>query len=273
MAHKWVWVATAVVIVAGAAIYYQATLPPLVPAIVTVPVSRGTIVETVEATGTLQAVKTVQVGTQVSGTIKALHADFNTRVHRGQIIAELDPALFETQVEQARASLARLESDAQRAVVQLDDARRKLTRAQTLAAQGLISASDLEAAEVDVRMAEASWRGMQAQVEQARASLHQGEVNLEHTVITAPIDGIVISRNVDVGQTVAASMQAPTLFVLARDLNAMQVNASIAESDIGRITAGRASRFMSTPIRVMCSAGQSRRCVSSRSSSKTSSAT
>ena len=243
MAHKWVWVATAVVIVAGAALYYQATLPPLVPAIVTVPVSRGTIVETVEATGTLQAVKTVQVGTQVSGTIKALHADFNTRVHRGQIIAELDPALFETQVEQARASLARLESDGQRAVVQLDDARRKLTRAQTLAAQGLISASDLEAAEVDVRMAEASWRGMQAQVEQARASLHQGEVNLEHTVITAPIDGIVISRNVDVGQTVAASMQAPTLFVLARDLNAMQVNASIAESDIGRITAGQGVTF------------------------------
>jgi HlyD family secretion protein len=206
-------------------------------------VTRGAVVETVDATGTLEAVTTVQVGTQVSGTIKALHADFNSRVRRGQVIAELEPSLFETQVEQARASLTRLESDVRRAEVQLDDARQKLARAKELASRELIAATDLESAEVNARVADAALRGAQAQVVQARASLHQSEVNLGHTIITAPIDGIVISRNVDVGQTVAASMQAPTLFVIARDLRDMQVEASIAESDVGRIETGQSVSF------------------------------
>jgi HlyD family secretion protein len=185
----------------------------------------------------------VQVGTQVSGTIKALHADFNTRVRRGQVVAELEPSLFDTQVEQARASLMRLEADVRRAEVQLEDAQQKLKRARELAGRELIAASDLEAAEVNARVADAVLRGAQAQVVQARASLHQTEVNLAHTIITAPIDGVVISRNVDVGQTVAASMQAPTLFVIARDLREMQVEASVAESDIGRIRTGQSVTF------------------------------
>jgi HlyD family secretion protein len=206
-------------------------------------VTRGEVVETVDATGTLQAVTTVQVGTQVSGTIKALHADFNTRVRRGQVVAELEPSLFETQVEQARASLTRLEADVRRAEVQLEDTQQKLKRARELAGRELIAASDLETAEVNARVADAALRAAQAQVVQARASLHQSEVNLAHTIITAPIDGIVISRNVDVGQTVAASMQAPTLFVIARDLRDMQVEASIAESDIGRIHSGQPVTF------------------------------
>jgi HlyD family secretion protein len=209
----------------------------------TTPVTRGDVIETVDATGTLQAVTTVQVGTQVSGTIKALHADFNTRVRRGQVVAELEPSLFETQVEQARASLTRLEADVRKAEVQLEDAQHKLARARELAGRELISASDLETAEVNARVADAALRAAQAQVVQARASLHQSEVNLAHTIITAPIDGIVISRNVDVGQTVAASMQAPTLFVIARDLREMQVEASIAESDIGRIRTGQPATF------------------------------
>ena len=205
--------------------------------------TRGDVVETVDATGTLEAVTTVQVGTQVSGTIKALHADFNARVRRGQVVAELEPSLFQTQVEQARASLVRLEADARRAAVQSDDAQLKLARARELSRRQLIPDSDLETAESTARAAAAAVESARAQVAQARASLNQSDVNLGHTVIRAPIDGVVISRNVDVGQTVAASMQAPTLFVIARDLAKMQVNAHVAESDIGRIAPGQAVTF------------------------------
>jgi HlyD family secretion protein len=238
-----VWLVVLVLVVAGGWMYYASSRPQPTPTIATVPVTRGDVVETVDATGTLEAVTTVQVGTQVSGTIKALHADFNSRVRRGQVVAELEPSLFETQVEQARASLTRLEAEVRRAEVQLEDAQQKLKRARELATKELIATSDLEGAEVNARVADAALRGAQAQVVQARASLHQSEVNLGHTIITAPIDGIVISRNVDVGQTVAASMQAPTLFVIARDLRDMQVEASVAESDIGRIQSGQPVSF------------------------------
>jgi HlyD family secretion protein len=232
-----------VVIIAAVVGYYRSIQGEDTPTIVTAPVTSGDVIEAVDATGTLQAVTTVQVGTQVSGTIKALHADFNSRVRRGQVIAELEPSLFEAQVEQARASLVRLEAEASRAAVQREDAQRKLRRAQELAERQLIPATELEAAEMMARQADASVRSADAQVVQARASLNQSEVNLAHTIITAPIAGIVISRNVDVGQTVAASMQAPTLFVIARDLAEMQVNASISESDIGRIRAGQSVSF------------------------------
>jgi HlyD family secretion protein len=239
-----IWlVAVVAVSAAGVGVYYARMRVQPAPAITTATVTRGDVVETVDATGTLQAVTTVQVGTQVSGTIKALHADFNTRVRRGQVVAELEPSLFETQVEQARASLTRLEAEARRAEVQLEDAQQKRKRAGELAVRELIAASDLESADVNARVAGAALLAAQAQVLQARASLHQSEVNLAHTIITAPIDGIVISRNVDVVQTVAASMQAPTLFVIARDLRDMQVEASIAESDIGRIRTGQAVTF------------------------------
>lgn len=220
---------------------YGRTVEP--PKVTTLPVSRGDVAETVGATGTLEAVTTVQVGTQVSGTIKTLNADYNSIVHKGQIVAELDPSLFETQVEQARATVARLQADAGRAQVQLEDAETKLRRAEKLSSQLLISASDLETAGVARREAEAALKAANAQVVQARASLNQSEVNLAHTIIRAPIDGVVISRNVDVGQTVAASMQAPILFVIARDLTEMQVNAAVGESDIGRITAGQGVTF------------------------------
>ena len=229
--------------VAGGSYYWRVASRPSAPTLATADVTRGNVVEVVQATGTLQALTTVQVGTQVSGTIKSLRADYNSRVRRGQIIAELDPALFDTQVAQARASLARLEADAQHAAVQYEDAQRKLRRAQDLFTQQLISTVDLEAAQMATREAEVAQVSAQAQITQARASLRQAEVNLEHTIITAPIDGVVISRNVDVGQTVAASMQAPTLFVLARDLTRMQVNASVAESDIGRIRTGQPVSF------------------------------
>jgi HlyD family secretion protein len=238
-----IWIAAGIAVLIGASIYYRSSRSQAGPTMVTTRVTRGDVIETVDATGTLQAVTTVQVGTQVSGTIKALHADFNARVRRGQVVAELEPSLFETQVEQARASLTRLEADVRRTEVQLEDAQHKLRRARELAGRELISASDLDTAEANARMAEAALGAAQAQVVQARASLHQSEVNLAHTIIAAPIDGVVISRNVDVGQTVAASMQAPTLFVIAQDLRDMQVEASVAESDIGRIRTGQPATF------------------------------
>jgi HlyD family secretion protein len=213
------------------------------PQFITAPVTRGAIVDTVEATGTLAALQTVQVGTQVSGTIKALHADFNSQVRKGQIIAELEPSLFQAQVAQAQATVTRLEADVTRAEVEVQDSEVKLRRARELWQQQLIARIDLEAAETNARQAQAALVGARAQVVQAKASLSQAQVNLANSIIRAPIDGVVISRAVDVGQTVAASMSAPTLFVIANDLSRMQVNAQIDESDIGRIKAGQAVTF------------------------------
>lgn len=236
-------VATVAVIGAGAYGYYRYTQKPAAPTISTARVTRGDIAETVGATGTLQAVTTVQVGTQVSGTIQELNADFNSLVRKGQVLARLDPSLIQSQIEQARANLIRAEADLERLRVALDDARTKLTRARELSEKKLIAQMELEAAEVTVRSSEAQLRSQQAGVTQSQASLKQNEVNLAHTVIESPIDGLVISRNVDVGQTVAASMSAPTLFVLAADLTKMQVLASLDESDVGRIRPGQLVRF------------------------------
>jgi HlyD family secretion protein len=227
----------------AAAAYSRFVRTPAVPDIVTSPVTRGDIVESVGATGTLEAVTTVQVGTQVSGTIKQLFADFNAVVRRGQVIARLDPSLFETQIEQARANLLRSDADVERFRVAVDDAQSKLKRAEELSARGLIPQQELESAQLALRTSEAQLRSAQAAVSQARATLNQNQVNLQHTVIEAPIDGIVISRNVDVGQTVAASMQAPTLYVIAADLTKMRVNANVDEADVGRIRPGQRVRF------------------------------
>jgi len=211
--------------------------------LVTATVSRGSVVQGIDATGRLQAVTTVQVGSQVSGTIKELHADFNSQVKKGQVVAELEPSLFQTQVEQAEATVVRSQADLERSRVQLEDTTLKLARAKDLAARKLIPQADLETAEANNRSAEAALKSAQANLVQGQANLNQNKVNLSHTIITAPIDGVVINRNVDVGQTVAASMQAPTLFEIANDLAQMQVNANIAESDIGSIAVGQPVRF------------------------------
>ena len=213
------------------------------PQIITAPVTRGDIVEIVAATGTLEAVTTVQVGSQISGTIQALYADFNSLVHKGEVLARIDPSSYQSQVEQSQANLDRSIADAQRLVVNVDDANTKLKRARELSARQLIPATDLETAEVEYRSVQAQKQSADAQVTQAQASLNQAKVMLEKTVITAPIDGFVVARNVDVGQTVAASLQAPTLFVIAADLTKMRVNASIDESDVGRIQEGQAATF------------------------------
>jgi HlyD family secretion protein len=230
--------------IGGGAFYYyrlRDTAPKV--SVMTAAVTRGDVIDTVGATGTLQAVKTVQVGTQVSGTIQSLYADFNSLVKKGQVLARLDPSLFETQIEQARANLIRSQADLQRSQVSLEDAKTKLARSRELSTRQLLPKSDLDTAEVNVRAAEAQLKSAEAQVTQAQASLNQNEVNLNHTVIEAPIDGLVISRSVDVGQTVAASMQAPTLYILAADLTKMQVVANLDESDVGRIRPGQRVTF------------------------------
>ena len=206
-------------------------------------VTRGSIVTQVSATGTLEAVTTVQVGSQVSGIIETLNADFNSVVKKGQVLARLEPSLFRSAIEQAQANLVRAEADHERVRLTLTDAETRLARARELSARQLIPANELEAAEVVRASTEAQLRSSAASVTQARASLQQAQVNLSKTVITSPIDGVVISRNVDVGQTVAASLSAPTLFLLAADLTQMQLNASFDESDLGNIASGQPVSF------------------------------
>ncbi len=199
--------------------------------------------DAVAATGTLEAVTTVQVGTQVSGTVQDLYADFNSIVKKGQVIARLDPSLLQTQIEQQKANVTRSEADLERLKVSLADANQKLLRARALTEKSLLPKTDLETAEVNVRSAEAQIKSSEAGLVQAKSQLNTAQVNLEHTIITAPIDGIVISRSVEPGQTVAASMNAPTLYILAADLSQMQINANIDEADVGRMRPNQVVTF------------------------------
>ncbi len=199
------------------------------PSYRTEPASIGDVQQSITATGTVNAVTTVLVGTQVSGTIKSLSADFNSRVKKGQLIALIDPEKFEAQVAQARAN--REKADAT-----LRDAERSFKRNRKLFKRDLIPRSDLDTAETNFESAG-------AQRKQAGATLRVAETNLRYTRILSPVDGIVISRNVDVGQTVAASFQTPTLFMIAQDLTKMQINTNVAESDIGVVKAGQEVDF------------------------------
>ncbi|HMA28496.1 MAG TPA: efflux RND transporter periplasmic adaptor subunit, partial [Thermoanaerobaculia bacterium] len=192
-------------------------------------VDRGEVVATVTATGTLSAVTTVQVGSQVSGIIAKLHVDFNSKVVKGQLLAELDPTPFLQTVEQRRADL-------EKAKVELRNSEISLVRAKSLNAQQLLAQSDLDAAQTTRDSAAAT-------VSQAQAALKQAETNLSYTKITSPIDGVVVSRQYDVGQTVAASFQAPVLFTIAQDLTKMQVLTNIDEADVGRIKVGQVANF------------------------------
>ncbi len=206
-------------------------------------VSRGNIRETVTATGTLNAVTTVLVGTQVSGSIKNLYADYNSYVKKGQLLAQIDPANFEAQVQQAKANLAAAAANVEKAKAAVLDTSRALARNKLLAGRNLIAVSDLDTAETNELAAVAQQKAAEAQVEQARAALKIAMTNLQYTRIVSPVDGMVISRNVDVGQTVAASFQTPTLFNIAQDLAKMQIDVSVDEADIGRIKGGESVEF------------------------------
>lgn len=209
----------------------------------TVSVRKGDITQVVSATGTLQAVVTVQVGSQVSGTIAKLQADFNSLVKQGQIIAELDQGKFKAKVEEERANLVSAGADLAKAKVSLEDTQRTLARATELKKREIISQSELDAAETAYRAALAQLEVAKGRVEQAKAGLDQASLDLSYTIIRSPVDGIVISRNVDVGQTVAASLQAPTLFTIANDLSKMEVHTNVAEADIGNVSEGQEVTF------------------------------
>jgi HlyD family secretion protein len=262
-------------------------------------VERGDIASYVSATGTLNPVTMVQVGTQVSGTIEKLFADFNSTVRDGQIVAQLDQASFRAKVAQADATLENARADLknahanvlnvnatietaqadvasqqaniERVQVEITDAKRDLDRHGLLFQRQLISRSELDtaqsrydtavaqrnaaraqlessqaklrAARAQLRSAEAQVDKARAQISQSQAGLEQAKVDLDRTIIRSPIDGMVISRNVDVGQTVAASLQAPTLFAIAQDLTRMQVDTNVSEADIGNVQIGQPATF------------------------------
>ncbi|HEY1338931.1 MAG TPA: efflux RND transporter periplasmic adaptor subunit [Bryobacteraceae bacterium] len=265
----------------------------------TAPITRGEVAYTVSATGAPNAVVTVQVGSQVSGNIMALYADFNTKVTKGQVVARIDPQVFQARVDQAQASLYTAQSAVANAQAQIekahtdvagaqadvanqnanvikaqsavDDAKVKLDRRVQLAKAGMLSQEDLgtaqstydqavagadaakaqvtasqqnvASAQAGVRVAETQAASAQAQVKQAQASLVQAQADLDHTFIRAPVDGVVVARNIDVGQTVAASLQAPTLFQIAQDLTKMQVDTNVSEADVGRVQVGMPATF------------------------------
>jgi HlyD family secretion protein len=203
----------------------------------------GPISAVVSATGTLTPVNTVQVGSQVSGTIQHLYADFNDQVKNGQPIAQIDPAVFVAEVAEAQANLENSEAQRDKAAVSVAEAERELERVAELHRKKLAPASELDAASFAHDAARVEHRVKEAAVAQAEAALQREQVNLDYTTIHAPTDGVVISRDVDVGQTVAASLQAPTLFTIANDLTRMQVEADVDESFIGKVRQGQPVSF------------------------------
>jgi HlyD family secretion protein len=295
-AKWWLAVSLVVLIGLGAALYFRG---PAQPAYLTAAVDHGDIEAAITATGSVNAVKTVQVGSQVSGNILALYADFNTKVKQGQLVARIDPAIFQARVDQtraaqdsakasvvsARAAIKKAESDIAGAEANVASQKANVAHAQSavanaklnndrrieMAKQGLISREEadtyqatydqaiasLDAAQSAVTAAQSAVASAQAQkdvtqtqldqaesqVKQATATLQQAQLDLAHTQIVAPVDGTVVSRNMDVGQTVAASFQAPTIFQIAQDLTQMQVDTNVDESDVGPIRVGQKATF------------------------------
>jgi HlyD family secretion protein len=223
----------------------------------TAKVERGAINDVVEATGTINAVITVQVGSQVSGTIAKLNVDFNSRVHKGDIVALIDPALFKgallqavADLENANANLVAARANVEKAKAGLVQTKADYDRAVRLTKDGVVSQQQLDlaksnydSANASVNAADANVTQAQAQVSQKKAAVEVAQTNLDYTVIRSPIDGTVVARNVDVGQTVAASLQAPTIFTIAQDLKKMWVYAKTDESDVGNIKLGKPVSF------------------------------
>jgi len=267
----WVWCLLVVVLAAGGFAYSSWSQKTAEPAFRTAKIEKGSLTAAVAASGTLQPVVSVQVGSQVSGQLKEVLVDFNSQVTKNQLIARIDPESFEYRVRQAEADLdaARAQVATQQALiaaqraaqsqveVTLADARRDMARKQQLVDKNFISAAELDkaraalnaqaeqlkAAEAQVEVARANAGSAAAVVKQRSAALAQARIELERTAIRAPVNGIVIKRSVDKGQTVAASLQAPELFIIAENLNDMRVDTSIDESEIGKIKTGQTATF------------------------------
>ncbi len=237
------WLIAAAGLVVGFLLVAWFAASPDEPGYATAAVERGRLVAEVTATGRVEPRQSVEVGTYVSGPIQAVDVDFNDEVRRGQRLAKIDPRTFEGQVAHARADLALAEAGVRRAAAALDLETSKLARSRSLAGTAVVSSEELEIALSNQRQAEAELAVAQAEVERARAGLAEAEVNLGYTNIVSPIDGVVVLRSVDVGQTVAATFQTPTLFVIANDLRRMQVLAFVNEADIGRVRRGQNATF------------------------------
>ncbi len=209
----------------------------------TEPITKGDIEALVITTGTLNPVTVVEVGSQVSGKIDKLYVDFNSHVKKGQVIAELDRSILQTRVDQNRANYLSAVASLEKAKVTLENLEKKYQRALSLFEKNLISYEEKEAAEASYLAAKTDLQSAEARVEQAKSQLESSEVDLSYAIIRSPIDGIVISRNVNVGQTVQASFQAPKLFEIANDLSKMQVECNVDEADIGKVQEGQKVRF------------------------------
>ena len=239
------WLIGIVVVVAvgGGGLWYwwASGTPPI--QYKTVPVDRGPITAVVTATGTINPVVSVQVGSQVSGKVAQLFADFNAKVTKGQVLAQIDQKPFKARLSQARAAVKSAKGNLGKATVMATQRKREFDRIASLRPQAFVSQADVDLAETNYRDAAANVEVLQAQLDQAQAVLASAQLDLGYTTIYSPVDGIVVSRNVDVGQTLAAAFQTPILFVIAQDLTQMQVNANVSESDIGGVKEGTGAHF------------------------------
>jgi HlyD family secretion protein len=206
-------------------------------------IDKGTVTALVDTTGTLNPVTIVDIGSQVSAKIENIYVDFNSQVKAGQILAELEQLTFQTKVQQNEANYLSSVAAVDKSKVSLENSKKKLERARSLFEKELLSYEEFESTEVQYFSAKADLQSSEARLEQAKAQLDTSKVDLTYTIIKSPIDGVVINRNVNVGQTVAASFQAPVLFQVANDLTKMQVECSVDEADIGRVKEGQAARF------------------------------
>lgn len=227
----------------GAYYYFNYGAAPEKPQVVQATISQGNIVEQVQATGTLEALRTVTVGPQVSGTIQWMGADYNSIVKAGQVVARLDPSLLQVQVDIQQANIERQQTDIDSQKIQLQDAQRSLTRTKELFDKGLANQTQLEQADLAVKTRDAQIASAQKQLVQAEANLAQAKLNLSYTEVKTPIDGVVVERRVDVGQTVQSSMNITPFFTIATDLTKLKLTAGVDEAEIGKIQPGMAVAF------------------------------
>ena len=223
--------------------FYAFREEPVEYGLTTSTITRGDIVSTVTATGELNAISVVEIGTQVSGTVQEIYVDFNSPVKAGQLIALIDPSVLRLTLSESEASLAVYQAGVKSAQASLADSERQLARNKELLARKLIARSQVDTSETDVALKKASLQEAKARVVQGKAAVERARTNLNYTRITSPVNGVVIDRQVDAGQTVAASLQAPTLFKVAEDLTRMQIETKVDEADIGSVAEGQNVTF------------------------------
>jgi HlyD family secretion protein len=240
--RRWLQFAGLVGIAVGVILVWSLRATPEVQ-VTTAPITVGSVARRIVTTGTIHAVTTVEVGSQVSGPIQALGADYNSTVRAGQVLARIDPATYEADLREAQAALALSQADADRARTTVMDAGTKLARAEVLAQRQLIPRADLDSAEAAKQSADAGLLASEAQVEQAKRATEQANTDLDHTVIRSPFDGIVMARNIEIGQTVAATLQSPRLFLVATDFKRVQLQVQLDEADVGGVQTGALVTF------------------------------